>query len=211
MRIKIIRQFDAAVRDIGQLTQKNWESYAERRGYPIETRYHSKPMVQANRMKLKAMRDAINPLDDAEYLFWSDADTAVTNPEITLGDVLLEARVPGEFLGRELIFDVSKYGLSTGNFFVRNNDRAKELLDVCVTLGNVTEEVNRRFATLKPHEAGDESTLKLLIESFPNFSRRVATVKIADFPSTHTKDSFILHAAQRPFDERIKLLSPYCQ
>lgn len=207
MKIKIVRQYDASLREVGHLTQVNWLRYAHQHGYGLETRYHTTPMLQANRMKLKAVHDAINPLEDWFFLFWADADSTVTRPERPLEDFC------SSFLLKDfsLIFDVSKYGLSTGNFFVRNNLLAKRLLAIAIELGNVTEEVNRRYATLKPHEAGDESTLKLLIESFPDFSRHITTVKMADFPSTHTKDSFILHAAQRSEAERLELLSPYCQ
>lgn len=200
-RIKIIRQYDSPMARIGELTHTNWRKYSEKHDYGLCTRVFDGVMEEANRKKLVAVHDAIAP-SFCEFLFWADADTVVTNNDIVLESYI--QRMPANI---HLIFDVSHYGLSTGNFFARNTLLAKQLLATAITCGDVTPEINQRFASINGH---DESTMKLLLESFPFFQRHVTTVKIADFPRTHGPSSFILHASQRSEAERIQLLSPYC-
>lgn len=203
MKITIVRQYDTRLKPIGELTKQNWQQYADRHGYDVITNELDGELAEANRMKLVAVRDSKLYVSRADWFFWADADTAVSNPTI-----MLESFVSNADKNHHLIFDVSHYGLSTGNFFARNTTLAYQLLSAAITCGDPSAEVNARFATINGH---DESTMKLLIESFPFFQRHVTTVKIADFPKQHTKDSFILHASQRTEEERIKLLSPYCQ
>lgn len=202
MKIKIIRQYGARLKPIGDLTTGNWSDYAKRHGYFFEQKRVGIELEEATRKKLVAVFEDIER-EDCDWFFWADADSAVSNPEIKL-----ESFLEGISDEIEMVFDVTQYGLSSGHFFVRNTELAQELLAAAITVGDPKPEIHPRYSEINVHE---ETTMKILMEHFSRFGKHIALKPIADFPRTHQPSSFILHASQRTEEERIRLLTPYCK
>ncbi|RGE23167.1 hypothetical protein [Leucobacter sp. wl10] len=103
----------------------NHEAYARRHGYtyifdiaPVQTFKHN--------TKLEKIQKLL-PLFD--WLFWIDDDAFFTRPEMPLTEFLDVSRKTDFVFCESPVNDGKKTWLSSGNFFVRNTQLARQLLD----------------------------------------------------------------------------------
>ncbi|KAG0457474.1 hypothetical protein HPP92_022631 [Vanilla planifolia] len=136
----------------------NKRSYASRMGYDLADAHH---LIDPDRppswSKIPAVR---SQLPSHEWVFWNDADTVITNSDISLENVLhavighMDFDASPDFVATE---DVN--GINAGVFFVKRSKWSENFLDAW---WNQTSFV--RFGSTK---SGDNDALKQLIKRLP--------------------------------------------
>jgi hypothetical protein len=110
LRIGVLTLFDEVFADIGQLAGSTKRPYAERHGYvyieETSSLNASRPTAWSKILAVK------RHLPRFDWLFWTDADSLVTNP-----DVRLEAFLDTD---HDLIVSRDPAEFSTGHFLIRN-------------------------------------------------------------------------------------------
>eukprot|EP00252_Welwitschia_mirabilis_P023455 TRINITY_DN6624_c0_g2_i1.p1 TRINITY_DN6624_c0_g2~~TRINITY_DN6624_c0_g2_i1.p1 ORF type:complete len:357 (-),score=21.12 TRINITY_DN6624_c0_g2_i1:161-1231(-) len=142
-----------------KLVEPNKKSYARTHGYDF---IDASDILDKRRppswSKILAVRTHLSRYD---WVFWNDADSLVTNPNIALEDVLhsiigdMEWNDMPDFIVTE---DVT--GVNAGMFFFRNSKWSKRFLDLW---WNQTDFI-RPFGHCK---SGDNDALKHLIKTMP--------------------------------------------
>ncbi|KAK8935763.1 hypothetical protein KSP39_PZI013287 [Platanthera zijinensis] len=141
----------------------NKRAYAARMGYDfIDARDLVDPSRPPSWSKVLAVR---SQLPSHDWVFWNDADTVVTNPDISLEDIL------GAVIGQEasdispdLVVTEDVNGINAGVFFVRRSKWSEKFLNAW---WNQTSFV--QFGSTK---SGDNDALKFLIRSQTSHDRR---------------------------------------
>lgn len=206
MTFRIVRMWDASMDQVGRLTQPAWERYAERHGYYIADPFlWEKPVSNdwtVHMGKIWVVKRSTSEDFIHDWTFWVDADAIVTNQEIQLDQF-----VSGEMDRKQLVFARDNNGLCSGVFFARRTQRCKSMLDAILAIGEPSNDIHRALGGIDAHE---QNTIKALADSFPAFGEDIAHVPNLQFyPRIHRPGDFILHAAQRTNEERIKLLTPF--
>lgn len=153
------RSFSGVMEAVGG----NKRTYAARMGYDfVDSRDLVDPSRPPSWSKVLAVR---SQLPTHDWVFWNDADTVVTNPDISLEDIL------GSIIGQEasdsspdLVVTEDVNGINAGVFFVRRSKWSENFLN---TWWNQTSFV--QFGSTK---SGDNDALKFLIRSQPSHDRR---------------------------------------
>ncbi|KAH7425095.1 hypothetical protein KP509_11G039700 [Ceratopteris richardii] len=158
------RSFDGLL----SLVAPNKEKYAKRHGY---TFIDASNTLDASRppswSKILAVR---KHLPNFDWVFWNDVDSLVTNPDISLEEII------GSVIGSryhkvtpDLIITKDVTGINAGMFFFRNTEWSMLFLE---KWWNQTSFV-RPFGQMK---SGDNDALKFLLQSMPEeeFWRHVA-------------------------------------
>ncbi|KAG6490058.1 hypothetical protein ZIOFF_051340 [Zingiber officinale] len=139
-------------------TQGNKQAYATQMGY----RYiDAGDLVDRSRppnwSKILAVRAHLPHYD---WVFWNDADTLVTNPNMSLENVLLAAIGHRDFHSSpDLVVTKDFNGVNSGVFFIRQSKWSEDFLD---SWWNQTSFI--QFGSTK---SGDNAALKYLIDSLP--------------------------------------------
>ncbi|XP_073393527.1 uncharacterized alpha-1,2-galactosyltransferase C1289.13c-like [Physcomitrium patens] len=150
-----------------EIVAPNKEAYVERHGYDF---IDASSLLDSSRppswSKILAVKEHLSQYD---WLFWNDADSAVTNPDIKLGDIVFSA--VGDVKPEEMpdfIVTEDVTGVNAGMFFFRNSDWSREFLD---RWWNQTEFI-QPFGQSK---SGDNTALKYLLNVMDKgeFSRHV--------------------------------------
>ncbi|ERM94936.1 uncharacterized alpha-1,2-galactosyltransferase C1289.13c isoform X1 [Amborella trichopoda] len=133
----------------------NKESYAEKFGYDFsdcsEMIDRSRPPSWSKILAVKAH------LHNYDWIFWNDADSLITNSNVSLEQVLYSVIGDSEVQEwPDLILTKDATGVNAGIFFVRNSNWSQEFLD---TWWNQKEFI-RKFGSTK---SGDNDALKHLI------------------------------------------------
>lgn len=155
------RSFDGLM----ALVAPNKENYARRHGYTFinasNTLDKSRPPSWS---KILAVR---KHLPDFDWVFWNDVDSLVTNPEISLEDIIDSA--VGSTALPDLIITKDVTGVNAGMFFFRNTDWSMRFLELW---WNQTSFV-LPFGQMK---SGDNDALKYLLQTMPEeeFRQHVA-------------------------------------
>ncbi|XP_008794285.2 probable alpha-1,6-mannosyltransferase MNN10 [Phoenix dactylifera] len=137
----------------------NKRAYAERMGYDfIDARRLVDPSRPPNWSKILAIRSHLRHYD---WLFWNDADTLVTNPDISLESILNVAIGYSDLKASpDLVVTEDFNGVNSGVFFFRRSEWSEKFLD---TWWNQTSFV--RFGSTL---SGDNAAMKHLIDSLPS-------------------------------------------
>lgn len=107
------------MRHLGRFSTPNKRSYCERHGYTFVLR---ESVIEKRRHPVWARIPLLlELLDEFEWLFWTDADSLIMNPGITLGNLRdVEA---------DLVITKDANGLNNGNFLITNRSgRARPFL-----------------------------------------------------------------------------------
>lgn len=150
---------DRSFEGVMKAVEPNKRSYAEKHGYDfIDATYVLDRRRPPSWSKILAVRTHLPHYD---WMFWNDADSLVTNPDITLEDILysivgnMEYEKMPHFI---LTKDVT--GVNAGMFFLYNSEWSKGFLDLW---WNQTSFI-RPFGQSK---SGDNDALKHLIQNMP--------------------------------------------
>lgn len=137
----------------------NKRAYAEGMGYDfIDARRLVDPSRPPNWSKILAVRAHLRRYD---WLFWNDADTVVTNPDIPL-EIILKAAIGCSYPkdSPDLVVTEDFNGVNSGVFFFRRSEWSEKFLD---SWWNQTSFV--RFGSTL---SGDNAAMKHLIDSLPS-------------------------------------------
>ncbi|PKA56480.1 Galactomannan galactosyltransferase 1 [Apostasia shenzhenica] len=100
----------------------------------------------------------ISQLPTHDWVFWNDADTVVTNPDISLESILRAASGQGDMkTGPDLVVTEDVNGVNAGVFFVRHSNWSRTFLDIW---WNQTS-----FMQFGSTKSGDNDALKYLIKN----------------------------------------------
>ncbi|XP_078153624.1 putative alpha-1,6-mannosyltransferase MNN10 [Carex rostrata] len=143
---------------------KNKKAYTKKMGYHF---IDSSWMIDRSRppswSKILAIKSALR---DHDWVFWNDADTLVTNPEIYLENILVALIGHSDFNSTpDLILTADYNGVNAGVFFVRKSEWSERFLD---TWWNQTSFV--QFGSTK---SGDNAALMYLIDNLPKEESQV--------------------------------------
>jgi hypothetical protein len=128
-RILVLTGYDDAMAEVGDLCAPSRVAYAERRGYSYHCCRKYEPGSHPSWQKIRLLRDL---LPGHEAVLWLDADTMVTNPEISVEGLAAD--------DRHLLY-VSRdwttcsaadepHHFSMGNFLLRNTPTTFAVLDL---------------------------------------------------------------------------------
>uniref|UniRef100_A0ACD5WRT4 Uncharacterized protein n=1 Tax=Avena sativa TaxID=4498 RepID=A0ACD5WRT4_AVESA len=137
-------------------TARNRRAYAAVHGYglavlPPQAVDPSRPPAWSKVLALRAL------LHRHHWLFWNDADTLVTNPDIALEMILFSVIGHSDFhTSPDLILTEDANGVNAGLFFIRRSKWSQRFLDIW---WNHTSFV--RFGSTK---SGDNTALKHIID-----------------------------------------------
>lgn len=121
MNITVVTLFDSAIADWARPIAEQKRQYCAKHGYKFVC--HEKvldPSASAHYSKMPAILDAFND-PDCEFVFWTDADSIILDHEQKLEEFI----DPNFFL----IMPTDITGHSTSNFFIRNSEWARRLVE----------------------------------------------------------------------------------
>ncbi|XP_052161052.1 alpha-1,2-galactosyltransferase gmh3-like isoform X2 [Oryza glaberrima] len=139
-------------------TARNKRSYAAANGYGLAVLPAASvdPRRPPSWSKVLALRAHLR---HHHWLFWNDADTLVTNPDIPLEMILFSVIGHSDFdAAPDLILTEDFNGVNAGVFFIRGSKWSEKFLD---TWWNLTSFI--QFGSTK---SGDNAALKHLIDHF---------------------------------------------
>jgi hypothetical protein len=197
-------------------TMINQKAYADRHGY----RYLFDITPRADRTsvyyhKLLAISDA---LPYTEWLFWIDDDAAFTQLEISFETLVPELKHDN----LSAIFCASPVNpaggwtlISSGNFFVRNDEAGRTLID---------RALHTSLATIKPwwdevelgmFTCGDQDALVYQIKTDRSTELRVAILEYERFNTRpyhfeHAAQYFLVHFTHRPETTKQDQMTKFC-
>lgn len=148
MRVAVLTMCTSEMLAVGRLSDPNKRYYCRRHGYefiPLDrTLDRSRPPQWSKILLL------LEHLDRFDWLFWSDADSLVMNPDLRLEDLV------DEHPAADLIITRDRNGVGTGEFLVSNrNGTARPFLQA------VYDQV--QFVMLKP--LSDQAAMTRVIEA----------------------------------------------
>lgn len=134
----------------------NKREYAARMGYDfVDAHDLVDPSRPPSWSKILAVR---SQLPSHDWVFWNDADTVVTNPDISLENILLGVIGKADFdTAPDLVVTKDVNGINAGVFFIRRSKWSENFLQ---TWWNQTSFV--QFGSTK---SGDNDALKYLIRN----------------------------------------------
>ncbi|KAJ3688889.1 hypothetical protein LUZ61_018053 [Rhynchospora tenuis] len=143
---------------------QNKKSYTKKMGYHF---IDASCMIDRSRppswSKILAVKSS---LQDHDWVFWNDADTLVTNPDIYLENILLALIGRSDFNSTpDFILTEDYNGVNAGVFFFRKSEWSNRFLD---TWWNQTSFV--KFGSTK---SGDNDALMYLIDNLPKEEKQV--------------------------------------
>ncbi|MGW0181599.1 glycosyltransferase [Nocardia sp. NPDC003345] len=128
-------------------------------------------------------------LSDHDWIYWTDADAAITNFDVDLRDLCDD--------DYDLIVTHDELGLNSGSFLLRNNARAIQLLRT-----TWRHEVSALFY--------EQTAMTRAIALQPELRVKVAAKRsMNSFWNEHRPGDFIVHAAGQPTDAKIALLEAF--
>lgn len=120
MNITVLTFFDSAIADWARPIAEMKRQYCARHGYKFVCREdYTDKMSHPGYSKMPLLLELLDDAE-AEWLFWSDADALIVNPEQKLEDFI----DPNFFL----ILAGDILGHTTSNFFIRNSEWSRKLL-----------------------------------------------------------------------------------
>jgi len=117
---------DAGYQRLADITlEKNKKVYCEKHGYPLVVKsdgWHEGLAMGYEKAYL--FKDAFNAHPDADWLFFSECDTLITNMDIRLESIIfgIDPKI-------HLIITTDANGINAGNMFLRNSTEAYRYLD----------------------------------------------------------------------------------
>ncbi|KAJ4778653.1 hypothetical protein LUZ62_062910 [Rhynchospora pubera] len=143
---------------------QNKKAYTKKMGYRF---IDASWMIDSSRppswSKILAVKSSLR---DHDWVFWNDADTLVTNPDIYLENILLALGGRNDFNSTpDFILTEDYNGVNAGVFFFRKSEWSERFLD---TWWNQTSFV--KFGSTK---SGDNDALMYLISKLPKEEKQV--------------------------------------
>lgn len=147
-----------------KLVEPNKRSYAERHGYDF---IDESDIVDKTRppswSKILAVRKNLPKYD---WIFWNDADSLVTNPNINLEDVLYSITGNMDYEDMpDFIVTEDVTGVNAGMFFFRNSSWSMQFLDLWWNQTSFILPFGRP-------KSGDNDALKGLVKSMPKDEKK---------------------------------------
>ncbi|MEU4312080.1 glycosyltransferase [Nocardia sp. NPDC024068] len=128
-------------------------------------------------------------LGDHDWIYWTDADAAITNFDVDLRDLCDD--------DYDLIVTHDELGLNSGSFLLRNNARGIQLLR-----STWRHEVSGLFY--------EQTAMTRAIALHPELRVKVVAKRsMNSFWNEHRPGDFIMHAAGQPTDAKIALLDAF--
>ncbi|XP_026661726.2 probable alpha-1,6-mannosyltransferase MNN10 [Phoenix dactylifera] len=149
------RSFRGVMEAVGE----NKRAYAGRMGYDfIDAGGLVDPSRPPSWSKIPAVR---SQLPNYDWVFWNDADTVITNPDISLENILNAAIGHSDLRASpDLVVTEDFNGVNAGVFFFRRSEWSEKFLD---TWWNQTS-----FVLFGSTISGDNTALKHLINGLPS-------------------------------------------
>ena len=192
-KIALLTAHDEAQREVAELSSPNKATYCRRHGYDFVQRTdgfdRSRPPAWS---KIRFLLEALPYYD---WVFWSDADSLVTDPACPLEWFLDEQ-------GYHVILPHDDLGMgvnhvNTGNWFVRNSPWAQRFLE------------DAWAQTDFLHDRLWENRAVIHLVERQDLSRQVQIVtqrRFNSYPGNHPPGDFIIHFADMPNDRRVAMM-----
>lgn len=119
MKFLILTLVDENFADVGAISTPNKRAYAERYGYAF--RLETERLDRARAASWNKILSIAHYLPGYDYVFWTDADSLIMNPEIRLESIT-------EGVREDLIFTKYEGRLQAGQFLVRNSPFSRDFL-----------------------------------------------------------------------------------
>jgi hypothetical protein len=186
MQFKVVMMYDESYKIIGDITSKAVTSYCELHRYALAC-YKSclRQDLHPSWNKLLALQ---RELDDADWLFWLDADALLIDKMLPL-EQLVAGLEQDKFMGVSSDYN----GICAGVFLIKNCQWSKDLLATMLFLGDLDLHRTNRFDT---RTRWDQNTLKCLADYFPTVRDRIAQIPeslISNPRSPFSPDAFVMH------------------
>lgn len=130
MRIAIITAVSKSYQVMGALARSNKQAYCEKHGYTYVEYDGTYPDRHLDKIINKACNwhkiiVMLEHMDAYDYIVWSDCDTLIMNPDITIESMLVDGKhmIIGQYDDPN-----PAYLVHTGNFIVKCSPEMKELL-----------------------------------------------------------------------------------
>lgn len=183
-KICIATLADDGMKDLRELTFPNKKEYAEKHGYGFvgESQIFHEKDRQDRPAAWSKLPLILKLMSDYEWIFWSDADSVITNPYIKL-----ESLIDNNY---EFIVTNDQNGMNTGEFIIKSTEETWRFLR---DSWERTQFIN--------NGCWEQSAMGQLLNENPNRIRtKILPQKTMNsYPYIWTKDDFICHA---PRDDR---------
>jgi hypothetical protein len=175
--ILMVTGYDDPYANIGDISMPGKEAYCRRHGYTL--RCHRDGFDKTRPSPWSKIRFLWDDIYDADWVFWTDADSLVMNPSIPLTRFVYDAV--------DLIFPIDRInGINTGNFFVRRSQWAHDFLK---WVYGQEQFVNHRWW---------ENAAVIAVYNNPQVQERVLLLpnklfNAYPYDGTYSTDDFIIH------------------
>lgn len=174
----------------GDLSLRTKQEYAARHGLGITA---IRDTLDASRPpSWSKIPLCLQALEKSDWLWWLDADAAITNPEIDVRQYCDEAA--------DMIATKDENGLNCGSFLLRNSEGARRLLDATW---------NR--TALIHHQWWEQGAMHVVLQQQPD----IAIVKFIDqrainsYVENWQPGDLVIHLAGKP--NRLELMKQYAK
>ena len=123
MRICIVTLFTEEIASYGRLGAANKESYARRHGYDFAV--HDRTSDASRHPAFSKLTAMKAQLGNHDWIFWTDADSLIMNPDIRLESII--RRSPGSDM--ILTWEAGAAPINTGQWLVRNTSWSAAVLE----------------------------------------------------------------------------------
>jgi hypothetical protein len=203
----ILTGCDNAMAEVADITEPSHKAYANRHGYAFQrmTQADYQPGSHPSWQKLRFLNEL---LPDYDQILWLDADTIITNPEISI-DTITADRPGSLFVSTDWTYPMPEDAIkhfSLGNFIAKSTP---EMYGVIAAALKRTEWANRGLweqqAIQEEYRANPD--IRPHIRILPR--RALNAVPATDAttgPEPWQPGDFLCHATFLPFEERIAIL-----
>ncbi|HEY2890124.1 MAG TPA: DUF273 domain-containing protein [Dongiaceae bacterium] len=122
MKICVVTLYTAEIAEYGQIGAANKEAYARRHGYGFAA--HTRSLDASRHPAFSKPAAIADCLTDNDWVFWTDADSLIMNPAITLQSIIAQAADKDMILTRE----AGASPVNTGQWLIRNTAWSRDAL-----------------------------------------------------------------------------------
>ena len=114
MKICVVTLYTDEIATYGLLSAANKEAYARRHGYGFTA--YTRPLDTSRHPAFSKLTAIANHLADNDWVFWTDADSLIMNPAISLESIIAQGADKDMILTRE----AGASPVNTGQWLIRN-------------------------------------------------------------------------------------------